>query len=516
MLLRFLAVLIFSTVIVASAKDEHLALLRKAVLAGNAEAVKKELAKGTDPNTRLTFNKETALHLAAKEGHVEIIGILLNANANQALLNGHERTPLQVALRTNRTKCFAALWAKSNLKETQKIELWHEAACQEHSDITNLMLRLGIDKDIADPRGITALHLAAYYQSVAVLKALVEAGASVNAVTKTGATPLHYAASTRKNGEIIKLLIKAGTDPNKSDKNGNYPMNRAGRCPENFKVLHAAGAKVRTAAGLGRMDSPLHNAVLLGHYEFVKFLLKEKKLDVNLRTTVGGTCPVHLAKSDKMAKLLLGCGADPKAVAKDGNTVLHSAVWNKLSVEVITHLLEKGADPGAATKKGQTPFHEAVFRGRPDVMQLLLKHSPNLEINSKGWMGRTPLHMAAHLGNLDAVKILFQHRPKLDANTKDASGKSALILATHRDHHKIALYLLEKGADPNVTDVFTLTPLHHAVSSKKDAATRLQLVKALLKSKAKRDAKDEDGRTPLDFARLAKFKEAITLLSEEN
>jgi uncharacterized protein len=60
--------------------------------------------------------------------------------------------------------------------------------------------------------GSTPLHLAAMNVDSGPLKALLAAGANVNARDKEGATPLHMAAFATRT-EHAKLLLKAGADP---------------------------------------------------------------------------------------------------------------------------------------------------------------------------------------------------------------------------------------------------------------------------------------------------------------
>ena len=68
----------------------------------------------------------------------------------------------------------------------------------------------------------TALHLAALNGKEAVAAQLLQAGASVSAVTDDGSTPLHLAAY---NGEtsIANLLLQANASHTAVDKYGRTP-----------------------------------------------------------------------------------------------------------------------------------------------------------------------------------------------------------------------------------------------------------------------------------------------------
>jgi hypothetical protein len=86
--------------------------------------------------------------------------------------------------------------------------------------------------------GDTALHIAAAAHQVGVLRALIPAGADVDARNRRGASPLHYAADSRPGGArwspqeqaaAITYLISVGADPNATDGSKVRPLHRAVR-----------------------------------------------------------------------------------------------------------------------------------------------------------------------------------------------------------------------------------------------------------------------------------------------
>ena len=95
----------------------------------------------------------------------------------------------------------------------------------------------------------TPLHYAAGYNSNPdVVKALISAGAKVNA-TKDGLTPLHFAAGNNSNPDVVKALISAGAKVN-ATKDGLTPLHYAAgnnSNPDVVKALVNAGAEVTQA-----------------------------------------------------------------------------------------------------------------------------------------------------------------------------------------------------------------------------------------------------------------------------
>jgi ankyrin repeat protein len=75
--------------------------------------------------------------------------------------------------------------------------------------------------------------------------------------------------------------------------------------------------------------------------------------------------------------------------------------------------------------------------------------------------GFTPLLFAAQQGDVDSAQILLAAGAKLD----DASPEDGtpLIVAAHSGREKLAIYLLDKGANPNATDAYGITALHYAL-----------------------------------------------------
>lgn len=67
-------------------------------------------------------------------------------------------------------------------------------------------------RDARTPLGITPLHYAAMNGDSGPLKALIAAGAAVNARDGEGRTPLHMAAFATRTANA-KLLLEAGADP---------------------------------------------------------------------------------------------------------------------------------------------------------------------------------------------------------------------------------------------------------------------------------------------------------------
>jgi ankyrin repeat protein len=118
--------------------------------------------------------------------------------------------------------------------------LLHWAAGAGSLSTVELLLRLGTDPNVLDGGKHTPLYCAgnecASAESAEVVRALVRAGAQVDAHDGvTGATALHMAAR-RGNAAAVMALLNCGADINARDRRGDTPLQRAINC----KKAHVA------------------------------------------------------------------------------------------------------------------------------------------------------------------------------------------------------------------------------------------------------------------------------------
>lgn len=98
----------------------------------------------------------------------------------------------------------------------------------QFGELTNIhrAYTLGTNMNSCDTHGLTALHIAAIYQTSSIAKALIDLGANHSSLTAVKQTPLYYAARY-DNGDVLHALLDAGADINAQDEIGNTALHVA-------------------------------------------------------------------------------------------------------------------------------------------------------------------------------------------------------------------------------------------------------------------------------------------------
>ncbi|KAM7341268.1 ankyrin isoform 2-T3 [Cochliomyia hominivorax] len=452
-----------------------------------------------------TKKGNTALHIASLAGQKEVIKLLLqyNANVNIQSLNGF--TPLYMAAQENHDACVRFLLskgAKPSLATEDGFTPLAVAMQQGHDKVVAVLL----ESDVRGKVRLPALHIAAKKNDVTTANMLLQHESNPDIVSKSGFTPLHIAAHYGNVG-VAKLLIERGADVNFTAKHNITPLHVACKWGKTniMKLLLEENARIDATTRDGL--TPLHCAARSGHVEVIQILLDHHA--PILSKTKNGLAALHMAaqgEHDNAALILLEHNAPVDEVTVDYLTALHVAAHCG-HVRVAKLLLDSKADPNARALNGFTPLHIACKKNRIKIVELLLKHGGNISATTES--GLTPLHVASFMGCMNIVIYLLQHDANPDAPT--VRGETPLHLAARANQTDIIRILLRNGGQVDVRAREGQTPLHVA-----SRLGNVDIIMLMLQHGADVDATTKDNYTPLHIAAKEGQEEVAQILIENN
>ncbi|XP_063749381.1 ankyrin-3 isoform X15 [Eleginops maclovinus] len=513
--------------------------------AGNLEKALDYLKNGVDINI-CNQNGLNALHLASKEGHVEVVAELIKHGANvDAATKQKGNTALHIASLAGQTDVVKELVthnANVNAQSQNGFTPLYMAAQENHMDVVQFLLDHGSSQSIATEDGFTplavalqqghdqvvslllendtkgkvrlpALHIAARKDDTKAAALLlqndhnadVESKMMVNRTTESGFTPLHIAAHYG-NINVATLLLNRGAAVDFKARNDITPLHVASKRGNSnmVRLLLERGSKIdaRTKDGL----TPLHCGARSGHEQVVEMLL-DRGAPI-LSKTKNGLSPLHMAtQGDHLncVQLLLHHEVPVDDVTNDYLTALHVAAHCG-HYKVAKVIVDKKANPNAKALNGFTPLHIACKKNRVKVMELLLKHGASIQAVTES--GLTPIHVAAFMGHDNIVHQLINHGAS--PNTSNVRGETALHMAARAGQSNVVKYLIQNGACVDAKAKDDQTPLH--ISSR---LGKQDIVHQLLTNGAFPDATTSSGYTPLHLAAREGHRDIATVLLDQ-
>uniref|UniRef100_A0A7S3TNJ2 Ankyrin repeat protein n=1 Tax=Strombidinopsis acuminata TaxID=141414 RepID=A0A7S3TNJ2_9SPIT len=435
----------------------------------------------------------TALILAAKNGHADVCRLLKSQGADEHVRNAFRENAYDLANNSRRMDVLRVFnpWAsdldvgfQGNSFEDKKAKNTLCEPCDLSNGVTMLMLacRQGdIDavREILDARqddplartssGCTALTMAseeggeAHVHVVEELLRRCQAEYSfpveylLEQYLYSGRKTAMVLAATNGHLEVVKLLANA----------------RANINVRTQRMQFIDGARVD-----GDRRTVLHLTCMHGHHDVASFLI-DNKADINA-TNYSGDTPLMLAARyghSQVVKLLLrsnctvadetmapswssmhrACGAGHVDVAealleaheefvnhkdKKGLTPLMAAVSANFSEGAVI-LMNKGANVHERDHEGRSAVFYAAMAGQEKSLRVLLT-AHNIQVDQPDSVGETPLMAACKSGHESTARLLLNAQANLEA--PDDVAPNPLIIAAAAGHEPIVRMLLNNGA----------------------------------------------------------------------
>ena len=187
------------------------------------------------PPSHTEIANYTGLHLAAHKGDLDAVSRLINSDSDINVRDGAGRTPAHIAAYASNDKVLEALakaGADMNALEHQSYDIVTIAAVANDPELMSLAIELGNRPDlVTSPYDGTALIAAAHLGHDEVVRRLIAAGAPLDHVNNLGWTALIEAVILGDGGAnhiaVVKALIDAGADATIADRSSVTPLAHA-------------------------------------------------------------------------------------------------------------------------------------------------------------------------------------------------------------------------------------------------------------------------------------------------
>ncbi|KRK02551.1 rabankyrin-5 isoform X1 [Drosophila yakuba] len=421
------------------------------------EVVIKILERNVNVNIQNTKG-ETPLHIAIARRNVEMVKLLLKVPSIDINLRTlDEKCALELSLSMGDHEFLIAsmllsMGAQTNpTKSKTGDSILQVLALEGHrKEKSAIFLSDFADLDHFNLRGLTALHIAALNNMPNLVKKLIVNGASSNLkhIDCGLRSALHIAVEANAIDalEAFVELKNHNIDFNCQDINGDSPLSLclALKRTNLVSILIRGGSDVN---GKNKDNlSHLHQSIKNGDSDTSLFLLEQ--------------------------------GADITALSDNLDSSLDLSIMHNLP-KVVDELCRKGIAL-SINKNGLSPLWSALEKGYEEVALILVRHGIDTDCWHEGPEGcqQTLLHRAIDENKESVAIFLIQSQCDLDSARQPGSNgeggdeaqdkASPLHLCCRWGLTKVLQTLIDHGANVNVVDAESKSPLHGAIENHHD------------------------------------------------
>jgi ankyrin repeat protein len=423
------------------------------------------------------------LYWAIQSDDLATAQLLIHAGADVKTPNRYGITPVQISVANGNVAMIRALLdagADPNTLDPASQPVLITAVRSGELEAVRVLLDRGAKVDMTEAAyGQTALMFAVRESSPAIVDLLLKKGASIKARTRTGATPAFRIANPPGGGSHGVGIVRSGLPErgNRQPIPGSMtPLLYAARDGklDAVKLLLAAGADVNEVEA--NDITVLLMAIGNNRMDVARFLI-QNGADIN--------------RADWYGRTPLWQAVEVRNMDLDSATYKNNVENREEILELVGLLLDRGANPNARTKE-VPPWRRTMI--------------PLGSLEWVDFVGMTPFIYAARSADLPVMRLLLQHGA--DPNLTPLGGTTALMAAaginwvvkqtyseSNDDFLKAVEFLYGLGQDVNAVNSMGLRAIHGAVNRGSD-----DIVKFLVSKGAKLDVKDNEGRSPMDWA----------------
>lgn len=288
-------------------------------------------------------------------------------------------------------------------------------------------------------------------------------------------TPPIQFAVREGNIDVVKVLVEAGADTSHRSLDGRETlMDFAQDRGHTSVVAYLKNINPRMFS----KDQEVHRSIQRKDVSKTKELLNANNNVVNSPGALGRT-PLHYAvevEHQELVRLLIEHGADIDAFGFSSDDRLGGHGFRPITLSL---------------------WHHPYWRQRNnyDIARILIDRGSYYSLT-----------IAAALGDMDRVKQLISTEGA-DPNFEESGGKRPLSAASERNHYEIVKYLLDCGANPNLTEGPNC-PKGYALWSAARFGHR-EIAELLLENGADPNAQVESSGSPTESAKDSSMRNLL-------
>ncbi|TEY61121.1 hypothetical protein BOTCAL_0174g00030 [Botryotinia calthae] len=424
-------------------ESEKSLTILKLVQGGNVTSLKLLLHRGGNI-METTGSGKTALHVAAFNGHLDILKLLLDTSIERNAKDTAGRSALHYAARGGHSHIFRELLAAGLFlddRDNNDEDSMCEACRKGHQDLVPEIL--GIQTQLCSSDG-SSMGSTPNERSGITQSTSVEYRDWVETVGLK-----KYITLAIENGHraIVEIILFQHSDINQ--KHLVYALEKAAGIGEHQLVLSILQKKDRLSLWIcfrALRIAAMHEDIPIMDTLFEEII--RPKIGADMKELHILLLQVAAGNNDDIVRFLIGKGANVNYQSSKNSVTPLWRASNRGKLAIVTMLLEAGAHVDLLSSKG-TALSIAIKRGYKAIIDLLIEKGAEVNASGSNRSG-TALQEAVWRGDKATIDLLIEKGAEVNASGSDRSG-TALQEAIKRGDKATIDLLIEKGAEVNAS-----------------------------------------------------------------
>lgn len=428
------------------------------------------------------------LHKAAQAGNEAQVRKILADGCDVNLENDDGHTALYAASMKSREGIVRILLQHKAIVNTTNNPL----LVVKDVATAKLLIQANGNLHARDEYGNTPLHKAILIGNKELIQLYLSFGAKIHVTTATGHTALHTQSSSFLDepwgSKLTQELIQRGASVNCKDYQGRSPLHLAAI---NYSLEKEETIRILIKAGSSLTDLDIQGFNPLHHF------ISQSR----------GCSEMDETLAIKFIDILLADEQSVNSVTAIGQTILHLSI-SDLPFQILQYLVKKGCRLDIKDSRGQCLLHYIVNREEEitDVLKYLF--NMGLKVDDCDDWGQTALHLAIEKNKKKLAVALIDFGA--DVNVKDANGRQPIHIAAEHGWDSILDFLIERGVNINSADSYMSSPFHFAAWNNKSS-----IAYTLIKAGCDVETRDYCGETAKEVAEFRSSLEFLQVFHEQ-